>query len=377
MIFHCLRHWVLEYHVDGFRFDLASILNRDRNGNLVPNPPLVEYIAEDPLLADTKLIAEAWDAAGAYQVGSFSHIRWAEWNGRFRDDARKYWNGYDSSLGALATRLAGSSDLYGYGDRDPSHGINFVTAHDGFTLNDLVSYERKHNMANGEENRDGESNNLSINFGYEGQTDDPIVEELRLRQIKNIMAMLMLSQGVPMFPYGDECRRTQQGNNNTYCQDNELAWFDWTLAEEHKDLVAFCSGLIQIRKQYFTLRQREFITHLPTPGGTVPGLSWFNAYGTPVDWYADHHTLVCVLGGVAEQGGPAVSGDLMIVTHSGPDPRTVVLLEVTLPDKWRLLIDTAADPKHSLYLKHNGPVPVTNEIVMMGRSLRCYVGNLW
>ncbi len=377
MIFHCLRYWVLEYHVDGFRFDLASILSRDRDGHLVPNPPVVEYIAEDPFLADTKLIAEAWDAAGAYQVGSFSHVHWAEWNGQYRDDIRKYWNGYDSSVGALATRLSGSSDLFQYNGRSPYHGINFITAHDGFSMNDLVSYEQKHNLANNEGNRDGESYNISINFGYEGLTDDPIVEELRLRQIKNMLATLLLSQGVPMLLAGDECRRTQQGNNNTYCQDNGLSWFDWSLVETNDELLKFCSGLIQIRKNLFTLRQPEFVTGLTPFGCTVPGISWFNAHGKPINWSESYHTLVCVLGGVSKHGGAEISGDLMLITHAGPDPRMVELPEVTLPEKWRLMIDTAADTNNGLFIDGNGPHPDSNQIVMMGRSLRCYIGNLW
>ncbi|MEM7316576.1 MAG: glycogen debranching protein GlgX, partial [Planctomycetota bacterium] len=221
MIFHCLRHWVHNYHVDGFRFDLASILSRDRDGHLVPNPPLVEAIAEDPMLADTKIIAEAWDAAGAYQVGSFGNPRWAEWNGRYRDDVRKFWRGDQGVLGSFATRLAGSSDLYQSGGRQPYHSINFITSHDGFTLNDLHSYVDKHNELNGEGNRDGDNNNNSMNYGIEGPTKRQDIDRIRLRQIKNNMATLLLSQGVPMFIYGDECRRTQNGNNNAYCQDNE------------------------------------------------------------------------------------------------------------------------------------------------------------
>ena len=198
MIFHCLRHWVHNYHVDGFRFDLASILSRDREGNLVPNPPVVESIGEDPLLADSKIIAEAWDASGAYQVGTFGSLRWAEWNGRYRDDLRRYWRGDPHMIGPLATRLAGSSDLYQASGRRPYHSINFITSHDGLTLNDLVSYNHKHNEANGERNSDGDNNNFSCNYGIEGPTTRRSVEIVRLRQIKNMLASLLLSQGVPM-----------------------------------------------------------------------------------------------------------------------------------------------------------------------------------
>ncbi|HEY6564809.1 MAG TPA: glycogen debranching protein GlgX, partial [Pirellulaceae bacterium] len=253
MIFHCLRQWVHNYHVDGFRFDLASILSRDRDGHLVPNPPLVETIAEDPLLADTKIIAEAWDAAGAYQVGSFASLRWAEWNGHYRDDMRRYWRGDDGMLGAFATRLAGSSDLYQPGGRRPYHSINFITSHDGFTLNDLHTYAEKHNEANGEGNRDGESNNHSANYGVEGPTDRGGIPKTRERQLKNALATLLLSQGVPMIHSGDEFRRTQRGNNNAYCQDNELSWLDWRLAEENADLVRFCRGLVAFRRRQPTV----------------------------------------------------------------------------------------------------------------------------
>ncbi|MEC8569575.1 MAG: glycogen debranching protein GlgX, partial [Planctomycetota bacterium] len=248
MIFHCLRHWVHNYHIDGFRFDLASILSRDRNGDLVPNPPLVEAIGEDPLLADTKIIAEAWDAAGAYQVGSFGDHRWAEWNGRYRDDVRRYWRGDGGMLGAMATRLSGSSDLYQSGGRQPHCSINFVTSHDGFTMNDLVSFREKHNYENGEDNRDGDNNNHSDNYGVEGPTDRKLIDDLRLRQIKNMMATLLLSQGVPMMVAGDEIRRTQNGNNNAYCQDTPVSWFDWDLVGENQELLRFSKALIQFRK---------------------------------------------------------------------------------------------------------------------------------
>jgi hypothetical protein len=196
MIFLCLRHWVHDFHVDGFRFDLASILSRDRNGDMLPNPPIVELIAEDPLLADTKVIAEAWDAAGAYQVGSFASLRWAEWNGKYRDEVRRYWRGDYGQTGHLATRLAGSSDLYGDDGRQPYHSINFVTSHDGFPLNDLVSYREKHNEANGEENRDGDNSSFSENYGVEGPSTDAGIEALRARQIRNLLSTLLLSQGV-------------------------------------------------------------------------------------------------------------------------------------------------------------------------------------
>jgi isoamylase len=266
LIFHCLRYWVHTYHIDGFRFDLASILTRDRNGNMLPNPPVVEAISEDPLLADTKIIAEAWDAAGAYQVGTFAAARWAEWNGRYRDDVRRFWRGDPHMIGAMATRLAGSSDLYQPGGRSPYHSINFLTSHDGFPLNDLVSYNHKHNGANGEGNRDGDNNNLSCNCGLEGPSWRSDVAKTRLRQIKNMLATLLLSQGVPMILAGDECRRTQQGNNNAYCQDNEISWFDWRLIRKHRALRRFVQTLIAFRKAEPAVRHNDFLTSV----GTMP-----------------------------------------------------------------------------------------------------------
>ncbi len=279
MIFHCLRNWVHNYHIDGFRFDLASILSRDRRGNLVPNPAMVELIAEDPLLADTKIIAEAWDAAGAYQVGSFGNSRWAEWNGRYRDDIRAFWRGDGGTLGALATRLAGSSDLYQHAGRPPACSINFVTSHDGFTLNDLVSYKHKHNMANGEDNRDGDNHNISDNYGVEGPTRKKIINDVRTRQIKNMLSTLLLSQGVPMIVSGDEVRRTQRGNNNAYCQDNDLSWFDWKMLDKHSEFFRFTQSLIAFRKDQPTVRRIAFLTGQQVEGRLVPDVSWYAPNG--------------------------------------------------------------------------------------------------
>ncbi|RMD52954.1 MAG: glycogen debranching enzyme GlgX, partial [Nitrospirae bacterium] len=253
-IIDCLRYWVIEMHVDGFRFDLASILGRDRNGNILSNPPIIERIAEDPILSKTKLIAEAWDAAGLYQVGSFYGSRWAEWNGKFRDDVRKFISGYPGTLSALATRFAGSADLYRDSGRRPYHSINFVTSHDGFTLYDLVSYNKKHNYANGEDNRDGMDENFSWNCGVEGETEDLNIMNLRWRQIKNYATILLLSQGVPMILAGDEFGRTQKGNNNAYCQDNEISWVNWELAEKNNHLLRFFKYLIILRRLHPVFR---------------------------------------------------------------------------------------------------------------------------
>jgi len=247
MIVDTLRYWVQEMHVDGFRFDLASILARDSSGSPLPNPPVLWDIESDPSLAGTKLIAEAWDAAGLYQVGSFVGDSWREWNGKFRDDVRSFFLSEPGSVGRIADRIIGSPQIYGHKEREAEQSVNFVTCHDGFTLNDLVSYNDKHNEDNGEGNRDGANDNRGWNCGLEGPTDDPAIERLRNRQIKNFLTVTMLSLGLPMIVMGDEVRRTQRGNNNAYCQDNPISWFDWSLMEKHADLYRFVRLLIQRR----------------------------------------------------------------------------------------------------------------------------------
>jgi len=262
-----LEFWVKEMHVDGFRFDEGSILSRDENGNPMTYPPVVWHISLDEVLADTKVIAEAWDAGGLYQVGNFPGERWAEWNGRFRDDIRRFVKGDPGLIGTVASRIAGSADLYLDKGRMPINSINFITCHDGFTLNDLVSYNEKHNEANGENNRDGINENLSWNCGVEGVTNNADVEALRERQIKNFAAILLLSRGVPMLLGGDEARRTQQGNNNTYCQDNEVSWFDWKLTEQHQGLFRFFKYMIAFRRNHANLCGGSFFTGEPNAQG--------------------------------------------------------------------------------------------------------------
>lgn len=375
LIFYCLRHWVHNYHVDGFRFDLASILSRDRDGNLLPNPPVVEHIAEDPLLADTKIIAEAWDAAGAYQVGTFANLRWAEWNGRYRDDLRRFWRGTPRMIGPLATRLAGSSDLYEPSGRRPYHSINFITSHDGYTLNDLVSYEQKHNEDNGEGNRDGENNNLSANYGAEGPTRNRAIQRIRRRQIKNMLASLMLSQGVPMLLSGDECRRTQRGNNNAYCQDNPISWFDWRRVVKHKDVFRFCQALIAFRKAEPTVRQSRFVTGEPVRPGGLPGVSWFDAEGRSVDWGRHDCSLVSLLAAVARSDplSPPAHHVLLMV-HAGTEPREFVLPKIGAGLPWRLFLDTAADSPRDIYPELDGPAPPPGgPIRLESRSTVCFV----
>jgi glycogen operon protein len=247
LILDSLKYWVTEMHVDGFRFDLASILSRDSSGHVLPNPPVLWDIESEPALAGTKLIAEAWDAAGLYQVGSFVGDAWKEWNGKFRDDVRDFFRGEPGSVSRIADRMLGSHEVYGHKEREAEQSVNFVTCHDGFSLNDLVSYNGKHNEANGEQNRDGANDNRSWNCGHEGPTDDPAVEELRNRQVKNFLTVTMMSLGVPMIVMGDEVRRTQGGNNNAYCHDKEWNWFDWSLVEKHADVYRFLRLLLARR----------------------------------------------------------------------------------------------------------------------------------
>jgi glycogen operon protein len=374
MIFLCLRHWVLNYHIDGFRFDLASILSRDRGGELVPNPPLVEAIGEDPLLADTKIIAEAWDAAGAYQVGSFASGRWSEWNGRYRDDTRRFWRGDSEMIGALATRFSGSSDLYQSSGRLPYHSINFITSHDGFTLNDLVAYNHKHNAANNEDNRDGDNNNFSENYGAEGPTRRRSVERTRLRQIKNMLTTLLLSNGVPMLLAGDECRRTQHGNNNAYCQDNVISWFDWKLVERNADLVRFVQSLIAFRKQQANVRRTTFLTGHLAPSGKLPDVAWYDAQGEPVDWTADTHSLMCVLAAQPNGGGSEhPARHLLLLFHAGAASQEFFLPALVARLPWQLFIDTAAAAPSDVFPLLDGPgAPADGHLIVQGRSLTAY-----
>jgi len=288
-----LRYWVTQMHVDGFRFDLASILSRDEDGRPMSNPPVLWDIESDPLLAGTRLIAEAWDAAGLYQVGTFVGDTWLEWNGRFRDDARHFLKGDNGSVRALAKRLAGSPDIYARKEREAEQSVNFITCHDGFTLNDLVSYDRKHNEANGEDNRDGTNDNISWNCGIEGPTDDGAIEALRNRQVKNFFTVELLAAGTPMLLMGDEVRRTQRGNNNAYCQDNEISWFDWSLLDRHADLHRFVTMLNAFRQR------RDVVTDsMPLTLNELLGRAHIEWHGVALnrpDWADSSHSLAVTL----------------------------------------------------------------------------------
>jgi glycogen operon protein len=322
--------------VDGFRFDLASILGRGRDGSVLANPPLLERIAADPVLAHTKLIAEAWDAAGLYQVGSFpSWGRWAEWNGRYRDEVRRFVKGDPGMVPLLATRLSGSPDLYRGSGRAPYHSINFVTSHDGFTLADLVSYNRKHNETNGEANSDGSDHNDSWNCGEEGETSSPGVLALRRRQIKNFAALLLVSQGVPMLLGGDELGRTQRGNNNAYCQDNDVSWVDWSLRERNADLFRFLRLMIAFRKSHPALRRRTFFED---GSAGPPTVVWHGQKLERPDWSRESRSLAMHL--------PGLEGDddIFVIANAHWEAHVFELPRIPGTRRWRLFVDTTLPP---------------------------------
>ncbi len=289
LIIDSLHYWVKEMHVDGFRFDLAAILSRDESGQPLANPPILWSIETDPVLAGTKLIAEAWDAAGLYQVGSFIGDRWKEWNGRFRDDVRSFFRGDPGLVPQVGSRFFASPDLYEHEDREPEQSINFITCHDGFTLNDLVSFNQKHNETNMEGNRDGSDDNLSWNCGEEGSTDNPQIEKLRNRQVKNFLTMTLLALGVPMILMGDEMRRTQRGNNNAYCQDNEISWLDWGLLEKHADIHRFVKRLIRVRRNLDVFRENHGLSLAKLLHQAQ--IEWHGVKLNQPDWGYNSHSL--------------------------------------------------------------------------------------
>jgi isoamylase len=327
LILDALRYWVMEMHVDGFRFDLASVLGRDRSGHVLADAPFLERIAEDPILRDAKLIAEAWDAVGAYQVGSFSNLRWAEWNGRFRDDVRRFWRGDEGMMGPFASRICGSSDLYHGSGKGPDCSINFVTCHDGFTLNDLVSYSHKYNGANGENNRDGASENYSENYGIEEATDDPAVEVVRVRQIKNFLLTIAISRGVPMLLGGDEFRRSQRGNNNAYCQDNEISWVDWSMLQRNSGVLQFARDVFALRRAHPVLRRKAFYTE--------EEICWFNPSGKSPDWFDPRPKCLACL--IRSQD----VADLFLMFNAENEAVTFAVPPARSPRSWRLAVDTA------------------------------------
>lgn len=349
LIMDSLRYWVLDMHVDGFRFDLASALARELH-EVNRLSAFFDIIHQDPVLSRVKLIAEPWDVGeGGYQVGNFP-VLWAEWNGKYRDCVRRFWRGDSGQVGELAYRLTGSSDLYEQNGRKPYASINFVTAHDGFTLNDLVSYNEKHNEANGEENRDGTNDNLSWNCGIEGPTTDSQINALRARQIRNFLTTLFISQGVPMLVNGDEVRRTQKGNNNAYCQDNELSWQPWDLSEEQLEMFQWTRRVLDLRKNHPALRRRNFFRGRPIRGAGIKDLSWLRPDGNEMsdeDWSNQSvYTVGLWMAGNApdlrdEEGRQVIDDTMVILMTANPDPVEFRLPPTPAGERWAVLLDTS------------------------------------
>ena len=365
MILECLRYWVIEYRVDGFRFDLASILGRNDDGTPLSQPPLLRSLAFDSILGNVKLIAEAWDAGGLYQVGSFpSWKRWAEWNGRYRDDMRRFLKGDDFLAQTAAARITGSPDLYDPAYRGGNASINFLTCHDGFTLYDLYSYNQKHNEANGWGNTDGADDNNSWNCGVEGETDDPAILALRKRLMKNACAILLCSRGTPMFLSGDEFADTRYGNNNPYCQDNLISWLDWSLLKKNKDLFDFFQYMIQFRKDHPVIRKDLEPSYLGVPAMSTHGL-------TPdeTNFSGDSH-VVCVR--FAGYNEATQKEDLVyLAVNSGWFPVTLTLPELSEHYEWKVAVNTG-DPKCQFFHKNSMPT-VESKIFLGERSVIIFV----
>jgi glycogen operon protein len=357
LILDCLRYWVQALHVDGFRFDLASVFSRDGNGQRLPDPPIVWDIESDPVLAGTKIIAEAWDAGGLYQVGSFTGHRWAEWNGPYRDEARRFLGGQKGMARKLAQRIGGSRDLYPNPDRQPNRSINFITCHDGFTLNDLCSYAQKHNEDNGEQNRDGADQNDSANYGVEGPTSDRNIEAVRLRQCKNFLTLLFTSQGTPMLLMGDEVRRTQRGNNNAYCQDNEIGWFNWNDVKDHADFLRFTRGLIELYRGHCLFHETEFWTDPGGPELTLHGVE----LGRP-DFSHDSHSLAYEL--VHAENGE----HLHVIQNAYWEPLRFFLPKLPSGQRFYRAVDTALPPPQDCCDPQSAPVIEGDSYVAQGRS---------
>ena len=372
LIMDSLRYWVLEMHVDGFRFDLASTLARGLH-DVDRLSAFFDIIQQDPVISQTKLIAEPWDVGeGGYQVGNFPPL-WLEWNGKYRDCVRDYWRGQDQTLGEFAFRFTGSSDLYEGTGRRPYASVNFITAHDGFTLNDLVSYNDKHNEANGEENRDGESHNRSWNCGAEGPTDDPAVNALRNRQKRNFLSTLFLSQGIPMLLGGDEIGRTQKGNNNAYCQDNEISWFDWQSADH--DLLEFTTKLIELRKQHPVFRRRRWFQGRPIHGATVTDIGWFTPEGVEMaeeHWGEGFAKAVGVflngegIGDPDPRGERIIDDSYYVLFNAHHEALRFVLPKENWGKEWMVVLDTAATRAE----EEQGSHKAGEEVGVEARSLK-------
>ncbi|MFW5748688.1 MAG: glycogen debranching protein GlgX [Chloroflexota bacterium] len=373
-IIECLRYWVSEYHIDGFRFDLASIMTRDVDGMPLGDPPLLREMTDDPVLGRTKLIAEPWDADGLYHLGSFpSYGRWAEWNGSYRDVMRRFLKGDPGQVGAVSYTVQGSPNLYP--TRGPIASVNFITSHDGFTLRDLVSYNEKHNLANLENNQDGQDDNYSWNCGVEGPTDDPDIRALRARQVRNALAMLLVSQGTPMLLMGDEAGRTQQGNNNAYCHDNELTWFDWSLLEENRDLFTYVKRLIAFRMAHPVLRNGHFLRHEDYAGVGFPDMAFHGLRAYKPSWSGRSHVLAFSLGGYYGKGTLVQDDHLYVAMNMHWQHKTFHLPELPDDARWYRFLDTgdaaqpAVPPGQEIELNRQDRVRVKSRsvLVLVGR----------
>jgi glycogen operon protein len=374
MVLDCLRYWAAEYHIDGFRFDLAAILGRDQNGAPLSNPPLLEVLAYDPILAKCKLIAEAWDAGGLYQVGSFpAYGRWAEWNGKYRDAMRRFIKGDEGIIGEVAQCLQGSPDMYAI--RGPTASINFFNAHDGFTLNDLVSYNGKHNEANGWNNSDGADDNNSWNCGWEGPTDDPGINALRRRQMKNAATLLMVSQGVPMFLMGDEVARTQHGNNNTYCHDNELNWFNWNKAEENAGQLRFFQQIVAFRHAHPALRNRWHFSNQDYMGSGYADITWHGIQAWEADWSESSRVLAFLLDGKHAKNGTAEDDMIYVAINMHWDGLRFELPDLPPRMRWYVAVNTSMPSPHDVYPPGEEVLlSDQREVIAGGRSIVVLVG---
>jgi len=365
----CVKFWAREMHVDGFRFDLASALARGEDGEPIHHAPVLWNIEFSPALANTHLIAEAWDAAGANQLGNFPGYRWAEWNGDYRDVVRRFVRGEPGLIGGIASRLAGSGDLFADQGGLPINSINFITCHDGFTMLDLVSYEQKHNEDNGEQNRDGSDANYAWNCGHEGSTEDPDILALRARQVRNFMAILLLSQGVPMLLAGDEMLRTQRGNNNAWCQDNAISWIDWSLVERNADMVRFVREMIALRRRHPALRRDRFLTGGKVNGAELADITWYGADMEPPNWEdAQARSLAFMLAPLVDE-----EGALYAVLNMSDESVRWSLPEI-VGSTWCIAVDTAAVTPEDIMAPsdqrplHGEPIEVQGRSVVLLES---------
>lgn len=362
MIMDALRYWVAEMHVDGFRFDLASILTRNEKGDVLTNPPLLEAVAKDPVLSGIKLIAEPWDASGLYQVGGFpAYGRWAEWNGQFRDTIRRFVSGEPGVTSEVASRVSGSEDLYRFSDRRPFHSINFITAHDGFTMMDLASYQHKHNGSNGQENLDGENRNFSMNFGIEGPSSDPVIVAKRKQQIRNMATLLLLSQGTPMLLAGDEFGNSQFGNNNAWCQDNETSWLNWNLLSENRDIFDFWRRLIEFRKSHAALGRKQFFTGEINNHTGIADISWHNSRPGEPEFHTPSRSLSFLIDGMA--GNNRNCSPVYVAANFDSCLQEFELPAVPLKKPWQELLSTSNPDaflkgRRSLLPEHKASVEV-------------------